>query len=144
MPGDSLRLLIADDHPLFRKGMRTLLGAAPDFALVGEAETGMEAVARSLALLPDVVLMDLQMPGGSGIEATREIVAASPTTRVLVVTLFEDDGIGIVPGHPAGVGLLSMRERAEELGGRFNIGPRADGTGTRLEVRLPLPIPAGG
>jgi DNA-binding NarL/FixJ family response regulator len=91
VPGEPLRLLIADDHPLFRKGMRTLLGAAPDFALVGEAETGMEAVARSLALLPDVVLMDLQMPGGSGIEATREIVAASPTTRVLVVTLFEDD-----------------------------------------------------
>jgi DNA-binding NarL/FixJ family response regulator len=71
--------------------MRTLLGAVPDFALVAEAETGQEAVARSLELLPDVVLMDLQMPGGSGIEATRAIVAASPTTKILVVTLFEDD-----------------------------------------------------
>jgi DNA-binding NarL/FixJ family response regulator len=91
MSGDPLRLLIADDHPLFRKGMRTMLGAVPDFALVGEAETAQAAVERSLALQPDVVLMDLQMPGGSGIQATREIVAASPTTKVLVVTLFEDD-----------------------------------------------------
>jgi DNA-binding NarL/FixJ family response regulator len=88
---DPIRLLIADDHPLFRKGMRALLGGVDDFALVGEAETGQEAVARSLELLPDVVLMDLQMPGGSGIEATRAIVAASPTTAILVVTLFEDD-----------------------------------------------------
>jgi DNA-binding NarL/FixJ family response regulator len=91
MPDEPLRLLIADDHPLFRKGMRTLLGTVPDFALVGEAETGQEAVTRSLDLQPDIVLMDLQMPGGSGIEATREIVVASPTTKVLVVTLFEDD-----------------------------------------------------
>ncbi len=91
MADDPLRLLIADDHPLFRKGLRTVLGAVPDFAVVDEAETGQEAVERSLDLQPDVVLMDLQMPGGSGIEATREIVAASPTTKVLVVTLFEDD-----------------------------------------------------
>ena len=91
MSDDVIRLLIADDHPLFRKGLRTLLGAIPDFAIVGEAETGDAAVTQSLALLPDVVLMDLQMPGGSGIEATRQIVAASPTTRILVVTLFEDD-----------------------------------------------------
>lgn len=91
MPDQKLRILIAEDHPLFRKGMRTLLGAVPDFALVGEAETGADAIERSLTLLPDVVLMDLQMPGGSGIEATREIVAASPITKILVVTLFEDD-----------------------------------------------------
>ena len=89
--GDPVRLVIADDHPLFRKGMRALLGGVDDFLLVGEAETGHQAAALSLDLLPDVVLMDLQMPGGSGIDATREIVAASPTTRVLVVSLFEDD-----------------------------------------------------
>src|SRR5215218_3308646 len=91
MVDDSLRLLVVDDHPLFRKGLRTLLGSIADFVLVGEAETGKDAVERSLALQPDVVLMDLQMPGGSEIEAIREIVAASPTTRILVVTLFEDD-----------------------------------------------------
>ncbi len=88
---DPIRLLIADDHPLFRKGLRTLLGAVPGFALVGEAEAGHQAIERAVELQPDVVLMDLRMPGGSGIEATRAIVAASPTTKVLVVTLFEDD-----------------------------------------------------
>ncbi|HEU0114359.1 MAG TPA: response regulator transcription factor [Thermomicrobiales bacterium] len=88
---DRLRLLIADDHPLFRKGLRTLLAAVPDFELAGEADTGRAAVAQSLQLQPDVVLMDLQMPDGSGVEATRAIVAASPTTKILVVTLFEDD-----------------------------------------------------
>ena len=91
VPGDALRLLVADDHPLFRKGLRTLLGSVSDFTLVGEAETGAAAVERSLELQPDVVLMDLQMPGGSGIDAIREIVVASPTTKILVVTLFEDD-----------------------------------------------------
>jgi DNA-binding NarL/FixJ family response regulator len=71
--------------------LRTLLAAVPDFELAGEADTGRAAVAQSLQLQPDVVLMDLQMPDGSGIEATRAIVAASPTTKILVVTLFEDD-----------------------------------------------------
>jgi DNA-binding NarL/FixJ family response regulator len=88
---EPLRILIADDHPLFRKGLQTLLGTVPDVELVGEATTGADAVAQALALQPDVVLMDLQMPGGSGVAATREIVGASPTTRILVVTLFEDD-----------------------------------------------------
>jgi DNA-binding NarL/FixJ family response regulator len=88
---EPIRLLLVDDHPLFRKGMRVLLESVADFDLVGEAASGPEAVARCLDLLPDVVLMDLQMPGGSGLDAAREIVAASPVTQVLVVTLFEDD-----------------------------------------------------
>jgi DNA-binding NarL/FixJ family response regulator len=86
-----LRVLIADDHPLFRKGMRGVLAARPDFEVVGEAATGADAIALAEALQPDVVLMDLQMPGGSGVEATREIVHTSPSIRVLVVTLFEND-----------------------------------------------------
>ncbi len=88
---DTLRILIADDHPLVRKGLRSVLGAVPEFEVVGEAATGREAAERAVALQPDVVLMDLQMPDGSGIEATREIVGTSPHIRVLVVTLFEDD-----------------------------------------------------
>jgi DNA-binding NarL/FixJ family response regulator len=86
-----LRLLIADDHPLFRQGLRTILGTVPDFDIVGEATTGEETISQALALQPDVILMDLQMPGGSGIAATREILMQSPRTRILVVTLFEDD-----------------------------------------------------
>jgi len=88
---ETLRILVAEDHPLFRKGMITLLGSVPEFEVVGEATTGEEAVARAAELLPDVVLMDLQMPNVNGIEATRRIVSESPSIRVLVVTLLEDD-----------------------------------------------------
>jgi DNA-binding NarL/FixJ family response regulator len=88
---DPLRVLIADDHPLFRKGMTALLGAVEGIEVVGVATTGEEAVARTVDLQPELVLMDLQMPGGGGIAATREIRHAAPAVRILVVTLFEDD-----------------------------------------------------
>ncbi len=86
-----LRILVAKDHPLFRKGMIFVLSSVPKFEVVGEAATGEKAVARAAELQPDVVLMDLQMPNVNGIEATRRIVQESPSVRVLVVTLFEDD-----------------------------------------------------
>ena len=88
---EPLRVLIADDHLLFRDGLRALLKAAPDTELVGEATTGEEAVTLAADLQPDVVLMDIQMPGGNGIEATRRIVRDSPHIRVLMVTMYEDD-----------------------------------------------------
>jgi DNA-binding NarL/FixJ family response regulator len=88
---ETLRILVAEDHPLFRKGMISLLSSVPELAVVGEAATGEEAVTRSAELQPDVVLMDLQMPQLNGIEATRRILQESPNIRVLVVTLFEDD-----------------------------------------------------
>lgn len=87
----ALRVLLADDHPFFRDGMRMFLETAPDIAVVGEAATGDEAVAQATALAPDVVLMDIKMPGLSGIEATRRILTADPGVRVLVVTMFDDD-----------------------------------------------------
>jgi DNA-binding NarL/FixJ family response regulator len=88
---DSLRILIADDHPLFRKGMRTLLESEPGFDVVAEATTGEEAIALAEAYLPDLILMDLQMPGKTGLEAARTISAVSPHIHILVVTLFQDD-----------------------------------------------------
>ncbi len=88
---EPLRILIADDHPLFRKGLRALLAALPDMEVVGQAATGQEASALAATLQPDVVLMDLQMPNGNGIAATRAIMHTSPQVRVLIVTLFEDD-----------------------------------------------------
>jgi DNA-binding NarL/FixJ family response regulator len=86
-----IRILITDDHPLFRKGMRTLLAAVSDFAVIGEASSGPEAVALARKLAPDLVLMDLQMAGGGGIEATRALAGELPDARVLVISLFEDD-----------------------------------------------------
>jgi DNA-binding NarL/FixJ family response regulator len=88
---ETLRILIAEDHPLFRKGMISLLSSAPKFEVVGEVATGEEAVARAADVQPDVILMDLQMPEVNGIEATRRILQESPNIRILVVTLFEDE-----------------------------------------------------
>jgi DNA-binding NarL/FixJ family response regulator len=88
---DRLRVLIADDHLLFRDGLRALLASADDTDLVGEASTGEEVVALAASLQPDIVLMDVQMPGVNGIDATRQIVRMSPHIGVLVVTMFEDD-----------------------------------------------------
>jgi DNA-binding NarL/FixJ family response regulator len=88
---ETLRVLVAEDHPLFRKGMISLLSSVPEFEVVGEAKTGEEAVVRAAQLQPDVVLMDLQMPEVNGIEATRRILQHDPSVRILVVTLFEDD-----------------------------------------------------
>ncbi len=88
---EPLRVLVADDHPMFRDGIRALLASSPDAELAGEAATGEEAVALTVERQPDLVVMDVQMPGMGGIEATRRIVSESPHVRVLVVTMFEDD-----------------------------------------------------
>jgi DNA-binding NarL/FixJ family response regulator len=86
-----IRVVIADDHPLFRDGLRAMFESEPDIELVGEAANGKEAVSLAGQLQPDVALMDIQMPDLDGIEATRRVIAESPNTRVLVVTMFEDD-----------------------------------------------------
>jgi len=88
---DKLTILTADDHPVFRKGLRALLASMPTTELVGEATTGEEAIELAEALQPDVILMDLQMPGIGGLPAIRQIVQTSPHIRILVVTMFEDD-----------------------------------------------------
>ena len=87
----ALRLLIADDHPAFRAGLRLLLESLDDVEVVGEAATGAEVVELAVEHVPDVVVMDLQMPEVGGIEATRAIVARAPDVNVLVLTMFEDE-----------------------------------------------------
>jgi DNA-binding NarL/FixJ family response regulator len=87
----SIRVLIADDHPLFRYGLRSVLETASTIEIVGEAATGTAVVALANTLKPDVVVMDLNMPGITGVEATRRIVQADSSVRVLVLTMFNDD-----------------------------------------------------
>jgi len=88
---DKIRVLIADDHPLFRDGMHGLLDSVAETLVVGEATTGAEAITQAKLLQPDVILMDIKMPGINGIEATRKIVSASPNISILMVTMLEDD-----------------------------------------------------
>jgi DNA-binding NarL/FixJ family response regulator len=88
---DTIRVLIADDHQLFRDGLKALLLSAPDTEVLGEAATGEEAIQLAAETQPDVILMDLQMPDLDGIEATRHIVRTNPHINVLMVTMFEDD-----------------------------------------------------
>ncbi len=80
-PTERIRVLVADDHPVFRRGMCAILGAEPDTELVGEATDGEEAVTLALELVPDVILMDLNMPKVTGIETTRGILEANPQPR---------------------------------------------------------------
>jgi DNA-binding NarL/FixJ family response regulator len=91
VPDLPVRVLIADDHPLFRSGMRALLDADVETACAGEVSSGEDAIAAATALTPDVILMDLKLPGISGIDATRQILERAPNARVLVVTMFEND-----------------------------------------------------
>jgi DNA-binding NarL/FixJ family response regulator len=88
---DPIRILIADDHPLFRDGLRSLLESVPDMQVIGEVATGNEAFTQACALQPDVILMDIKMPEFNGIEATRRILQTSPHIRILILTMFEDD-----------------------------------------------------
>ena len=91
MTGPELRIVVADDHPLYRRGLAQLLAAQPGWEVVGEECDGLGAVTAVHAQQPDVVVMDLRMPGVDGIEATRRIVGASPHVAVLVLTMYEDD-----------------------------------------------------
>ncbi|MEE8466478.1 MAG: response regulator transcription factor, partial [Dehalococcoidia bacterium] len=91
MKTETVKVLIADDHPLVREGLRGLIATEPDMDLVGEATDGVEAVELARTLRPDVILLDLMMPNKTGIEAIQEIKEENPDARILVVTSFGED-----------------------------------------------------
>lgn len=87
----TITVLLVDDHPVVREGLRGMIDAEDDLDVVGEAASGAEAVVLAESLCPDVILMDLRMPGGDGVTATGQILAAQPSTRIVVVTTYESD-----------------------------------------------------
>ena len=112
---EPIRILLADDHPIFRFGMRTLLTSMPDMTVVGEGATGEEAIQLVESLLPDVVLMDIHMPGMSGIEATAHIRTQHPHIAILIVTMLDDDSVFAAMRAGARGYLLKGAEPAETL-----------------------------
>ncbi len=110
-----ITVLIVDDQPLQRLGFRMLLESVPDTAVAGEAATGSEAVRQAAELRPDVVLMDVRMPGMDGIEATRRIVATGGRSRVLVLTTFDLDEYAHAALRAGASGFLLKDARPEEL-----------------------------
>jgi DNA-binding NarL/FixJ family response regulator len=110
---EPIHVLIADDHTLFRAGLRALLNLFPDIQVAGEASTGEEAISKAGALRPEIILMDIQMPGVNGIEATRRIVQANPAVGIIVVTMFEDDS-SVFSAMRAGARGYILKEAGEE------------------------------
>ena len=110
-----IRILVADDHPVYRDGLRALAARSPDLELVGEAADGTQVVALAEQTLPDVILMDLRMPGMTGIEATRAILDQRPETRILILTMSEDDDSLFAAMRAGARGYLPKDADSEEL-----------------------------
>ena len=114
--GDApIRLVIVDDDALVRGGLSTILGLQPDIDVVGEAADGRQAIQLCNELTPDVVLMDVRMPGMDGIQATKELARDGSPTRVLVVTTFENDDYVYGALHAGASGFVLKRVKPEEL-----------------------------
>ncbi|MFF2659809.1 response regulator [Kitasatospora sp. NPDC058032] len=111
----TIRILIADDEALLRMAFGTVLEAQPDMAPVGEAANGAEAVRLARELRPDVVLMDVRMPGTDGIEATHRVIRASPQSKVLILTTFDLDEYAFAGLNAGASGFLLKNTRPEEL-----------------------------
>jgi DNA-binding NarL/FixJ family response regulator len=121
-----IRILLVDDQPLFREGLRTLLSVHSDFEVVGEAGNGEEALKLARSLLPSVVLMDLQMPLLDGVAATRRLKAEQPQCRVIVLTTFDDDEM-VFDGLRAGaLGYLLKDVPSEKLGEAIRAAARGE------------------
>jgi DNA-binding NarL/FixJ family response regulator len=114
----TIRILLVDDQPLLRQGFRLVLSAQEDMEVVGEAGDGEQAVARTRALQPDIVLMDVRMPGVDGIAATRRIVAEAPAAKVIILTTYGIDEYAFSALHAGASGfLLKDVQPADLLGG---------------------------
>ncbi len=114
---EPIRIIIADDHPLFREGVVHALGSEPDVSVVGQAASGEEALRLARALLPDVVLLDIGMPGWGGLVTAEKIAAACPATRIVMLTVFEDEDKLLAAFKAGARGYVLKGASARELAG---------------------------
>ena len=121
-----IRVLLADDHPVVRAGLRGMLAAEPDIEVAGEAASGPEAVARARTGGFDVILMDLRMPGGDGVAATEHILAADPGARVLILTTYETDADILRAVEAGATGYLLKDATPAELAGAVRAAARGE------------------
>src|SRR5512143_2279896 len=115
MNNRKIGVLLVDDHALVRLGLMTLINDRPDMEVVGEASTTFEALRQVEKYQPDVVLMDIRMPGGGGIEATRQVTSSFPKTRVVILTSFADDELVMRAIQAGAVGYVLKEADNEEL-----------------------------
>jgi len=111
---DKIKVLLVDDHPVVREGLRTMLSTAPDIEVVAEAGDGLEAIERTNEHCPHVVLMDLRMPNMDGLEATRRIKSQLPSTSVIVLTIYDNDAY-VVDAVRAGAGGYLLKDASKDL-----------------------------
>jgi DNA-binding NarL/FixJ family response regulator len=108
----AIKILLAEDHTLVREGIRVMLKLQPDFEVVGEAQDGRKAVTMAIELCPDVILMDIAMPGMNGLEATRQVLKARPETKVVILTAHCDDAYVQSAADSGAVGFLLKQDSA--------------------------------
>lgn len=142
-----IRVLLVDDHPVVRAGLAGILQAEADVEVVGEAASAAEAVAVVRAQAPDVVLMDLRMPGGDGVMATEGVLEAAPSTRVVVLTTYESDADILRAVEAGAAGYLLKDASRAELVAAIRMAARgetvlAPSVATRLVDRMRRPHPA--
>jgi DNA-binding NarL/FixJ family response regulator len=145
--GTPIRLLIVDDHPVVRDGLRGMFAGNDEFEVVGEAPDGVTAVARATALRPDVVLMDLRMPGGDGVSAISELSQRKLPARILVLTTYDTDSDVLAAIEAGATGYLLKDAPPDELLRGVRAAARGDSVlsptvASRLVGRMRAPVPA--
>jgi DNA-binding NarL/FixJ family response regulator len=131
---DTIQILLADDHAMVRKGIHSFLDLQPDLSVIGEAENGEEILALIESLAPDVILLDLIMPGIGGIEAARRIKATSPRTAIIILTSSQEPQ-HVLESMTAGASAYLLKDIGPERAGRYNPTCRAGRRGHRDTAR---------